>query len=247
MGSCVSLNKDPDSALGFRWRVAGGAKGGKLYSAPSPSKQPGPVNGGSKVDAFPLNGNDGESGRGFRTNSDFGSKEEDFFDTKGWLDSDCEDDFYSVRGDFTPSRGSTPVHEKSIPVTPRLNKTLIDVFPDTTLEPSPRKKLAQLLQEDVTTDGGAEKPAAENPEKNMIFNVSSPTNTDRPSMSMNGTPYQSGANSVSSGARTPSGELRRGKVKTGKTIQCCLPNVVPSFGSSEKKKARQSPDLQIGV
>ena len=27
-----------------------------------------------------------------------GSKEEAFFDSKAWLDSDCEDDFYSVNG-----------------------------------------------------------------------------------------------------------------------------------------------------
>jgi hypothetical protein len=26
------------------------------------------------------------------------SKEEAFFDSKGWLDSDCDDDFYSVNG-----------------------------------------------------------------------------------------------------------------------------------------------------
>lgn len=29
---------------------------------------------------------------------DTGSKDEAFFDSKGWLDSDCEDDFYSVNG-----------------------------------------------------------------------------------------------------------------------------------------------------
>lgn len=27
-----------------------------------------------------------------------GSKEENFFDSQAWLESDCEDDFYSVRG-----------------------------------------------------------------------------------------------------------------------------------------------------
>ncbi|KAI3500972.1 hypothetical protein L1887_36801 [Cichorium endivia] len=41
---------------------------------------------------------------------DFGSKEETFFDTQAWLESDCDDDFMSVNGDFTPSRGNTPVH-----------------------------------------------------------------------------------------------------------------------------------------
>ncbi|KAL4570947.1 hypothetical protein LXL04_026612 [Taraxacum kok-saghyz] len=43
---------------------------------------------------------------------DFGSKEETFFDSQAWLESDCDDDFKSVNGDFTPSRGNTPVHHK---------------------------------------------------------------------------------------------------------------------------------------
>lgn len=41
-----------------------------------------------------------------------GSKDESFFEAKPWFDSDSEDDFYSVRGDFTPSRGSTPDHPR---------------------------------------------------------------------------------------------------------------------------------------
>ncbi|KAK7300190.1 hypothetical protein RJT34_11027 [Clitoria ternatea] len=32
-----------------------------------------------------------------------GSKDETFFDSRAWLDSDCEDDFFRVNGDFTPS------------------------------------------------------------------------------------------------------------------------------------------------
>ncbi|KAK9741994.1 hypothetical protein RND81_03G142000 [Saponaria officinalis] len=50
-----------------------------------------------------------------------GSRDETFYDTQGWLESDCEDDFYSVNGDFTPSRGNTPVHPSI--GTPRLHKT----------------------------------------------------------------------------------------------------------------------------
>ncbi|KAF8083651.1 hypothetical protein N665_0759s0002 [Sinapis alba] len=38
----------------------------------------------------------------------FGSKDETFFDTHQWLQSDSDDDFHSVNGDFTPSRGNTP-------------------------------------------------------------------------------------------------------------------------------------------
>lgn len=44
-----------------------------------------------------------------------GSKDETFYDTQGWLDSDCDDDFHSVNGEFTPSRGSTPVHHDGTP------------------------------------------------------------------------------------------------------------------------------------
>ncbi|CAI9277188.1 unnamed protein product [Lactuca saligna] len=47
------------------------------------------------------------------TISDFGSKEETFFDSQAWMDSDYEDEFMSVNGDFTPSRGNTPLHHIS--------------------------------------------------------------------------------------------------------------------------------------
>ncbi|XP_076925634.1 uncharacterized protein At3g27210-like [Bidens hawaiensis] len=33
-----------------------------------------------------------------------------FFDSQAWLDSDCESDFMSVNGEFTPSIANTPVH-----------------------------------------------------------------------------------------------------------------------------------------
>ncbi|XP_022555338.1 uncharacterized protein At3g27210 isoform X2 [Brassica napus] len=42
------------------------------------------------------------------TKKTFGSKDETFFDTQQWLQSDSDDDFHSVNGDFTPSRGNTP-------------------------------------------------------------------------------------------------------------------------------------------
>ncbi|KAL8251365.1 hypothetical protein R6Q59_035058 [Mikania micrantha] len=46
----------------------------------------------------------------FNSAPTFGIKEETFFDSQAWLDSDCDDDFMSVNGEFTPSRGNTPVH-----------------------------------------------------------------------------------------------------------------------------------------
>ncbi|KAJ0551052.1 hypothetical protein HanRHA438_Chr07g0315901 [Helianthus annuus] len=41
--------------------------------------------------------------------------EETFFDSQAWLDSDCESDFMSVNGEFTPSRGNTPLHHNFAP------------------------------------------------------------------------------------------------------------------------------------
>lgn len=64
-----------------------------------------------------------------------GSKEEAFYDTQAWLDSDCDDDFYSVNGDFTPSRGNTPVHNGvgnsrfNRTFSPHVNRALFDGRP----------------------------------------------------------------------------------------------------------------------
>ncbi|KAL8200788.1 hypothetical protein R6Q57_012127 [Mikania cordata] len=47
--------------------------------------------------------------------SDYGSKDEIFFDSQAWLHSDYEDEFMSINGEFTPSRGKTPVHHSLTP------------------------------------------------------------------------------------------------------------------------------------
>ncbi|KAL8153021.1 hypothetical protein V2J09_010781 [Rumex salicifolius] len=57
--------------------------------------------------------------------SNYGSKEESFFDSQPWLESDCDDDFYSVRGDFTPSRGNTPIHS-SRTLSPQANRAVFE-------------------------------------------------------------------------------------------------------------------------
>ncbi|KAG8064375.1 hypothetical protein GUJ93_ZPchr0004g38735 [Zizania palustris] len=66
-----------------------------------------------------------------------GSKDEWFFEAKPWLDSDSEDDFHSVRGDFTPSRGTTPDHQRQSPFT-RLEPSLNE---------KKKQRLLELLQE----------------------------------------------------------------------------------------------------
>ncbi|KAI3713278.1 hypothetical protein L1987_71852 [Smallanthus sonchifolius] len=85
------------------------------------------------------------------TFSDYGSKEETFFDSQAWLDSDYEDEFMSVNGEFTPSRGNTPVHHSLVPT--RANTTIAHVEPlGSKAQPSPapienRKRLLDFFKE----------------------------------------------------------------------------------------------------
>lgn len=43
-----------------------------------------------------------------------GSKEETFFDSQPWLDSDCDDDFFSVNGGKNPFKFQGSPIEKGI-------------------------------------------------------------------------------------------------------------------------------------
>ncbi|KAF7008932.1 hypothetical protein CFC21_023576 [Triticum aestivum] len=86
-----------------------------------------------------------------------GSRDESFFEARPWLDSDSEDDFQSVRGDFTPSRGSTPDHQMQTSFAARISADI----PSLTEK---KQRLLELLQEkqqyddehDATTDVGSE-------------------------------------------------------------------------------------------
>ncbi|GJS08035.1 hypothetical protein Tco_0364831 [Tanacetum coccineum] len=102
-----------------------------------------------------------------------GSKDETFFDSQAWLESDCESDFISVNGEFTPSRGNTPLHHDFLNGTPPVNGGL-PIFPAgsppmkgggpvinddkssvTSSHPSPVKKkirLSELFRESIRED-----------------------------------------------------------------------------------------------
>ncbi|KAJ6424080.1 hypothetical protein OIU84_024956 [Salix udensis] len=106
MGTCASVHNGtaPESAM--KLGVSFSSKKDKLVTPESP------INDNKHSTANPP----------IKTFGDFGSKEESFFDSRAWIDSDCEDDFYSVNGDFTPSRGNTPVHHNFAAGTPQANK-----------------------------------------------------------------------------------------------------------------------------
>ncbi|KAL6622889.1 hypothetical protein ACP70R_032768 [Stipagrostis hirtigluma subsp. patula] len=84
---------------------------------------------------------------------DYGSSiDESFFEARPWLDSDCEDDFYSVNGDLTPARSIASQNSKTIPSGPPKLLTLGEILKAEPLnEPTPQRKLADLLRE--TQDG----------------------------------------------------------------------------------------------
>lgn len=161
--------------------------------------------------------------------SEFGSKDEAFFDSQAWLESDCEDDFFSVNGDFTPSRGSTPSNQISILTNAKSDRTFgFDKFPDFKSGPSPsptgRKKLGDLFQE-TEEPNASDKTQETNGEHALSFQ----TKSEEPPAS---------ANSVSSGELTLSGEFKKKKKKQAgaKTQQCCLPRLGQSFSFSERRQ-----------
>ncbi|KAK1318257.1 hypothetical protein QJS10_CPB04g00290 [Acorus calamus] len=191
MGSCVSVHKDPNSAMRIHFSM--GSKAKKVFA---PSSSP-----------------DEKTPKGVEPISAFGFKSPDF--------------------DFTPSRGSTPIHPGSI-----LNKPLIiDGLFDTKSEPSPRKKLAALLQETSLED---KSPDTQNvPNETLEFKKA--TNPTQPPKSSNGTPHRSDTNSINNG--TPdkeSGDAKHKKERVSKSAQCCLPSLGRSR-SPDEKASQMSP------
>ncbi|KAF9607707.1 hypothetical protein IFM89_038247 [Coptis chinensis] len=175
---------------------------------------------------------------GFR---DFGSKEEIFFDSQAWLESDCDDDFLSVNGDFipscgnTPSRGNTPNHQSSFIGTPQLNKTIfMGTAENMKPEFSPtgkKKKLSDLFRESFQVD---EDSGDRNTDDGTL--EVKPTKLGIQSNASHESPYTSGANSDSNSKKTPSRDSISERVKSSRTgHQCCLPSLVPNRRSSEKK------------
>lgn len=116
------------------------------------------------------------------TFSDYGSKEETFFDSQAWLDSDCDDEFMSVNGEFTPSRGNTPVHHSSTLGTQRvgvLAASIDNIEPiGSTFQPSPtptekRKRLLDLFKESLRGKSDSPLEFGETKDSDMGLNKNS--------------------------------------------------------------------------
>ncbi|ESQ50007.1 hypothetical protein EUTSA_v10021476mg [Eutrema salsugineum] len=143
MGSCVSSSHNDrsysasDSAAKLAALIS---KSETITTTTSPVKNDVMISGNSLII---------DSGR--RGSS--GNKEEVmFFDSRGWLDSDCEDDFMSVDGEFTPSRGTTPVHHKFSDQSTQKAKT-DEIKHEEELSPTDNKKrLLELFKETQEED-----------------------------------------------------------------------------------------------
>ncbi|KAL9269795.1 hypothetical protein AKJ16_DCAP21647 [Drosera capensis] len=109
MGLCASASRNSHSAVKLDMPFASSdAAKQHLISKQKPN--------GFDSRVSPLN-------QGNNSHRSYGSKEEIFLDSQAWLDSDCDDDFRSVNGEFTPSCGSTPLHG-SAAGSPKSNKAI---------------------------------------------------------------------------------------------------------------------------
>ena len=168
--------------------------------------------------------------------TDYGSKEEIFFDSKAWIDSDCEDDFYSVNGDFTPSRGNTPVHHNF--KTPVLKKpSSPNMILSSPPESSPEKKMKLLELFEDSVKNNQDNEDKENSEtKPTIQNVLP--------KSSHSTPNRSGANSTSNSERIASEGHISGKGKSIKSSLFCIPSV-SSWRKFREKTEKTSPAIAV--
>lgn len=210
MGTCSSVHKS------------------KMPLVPSPRKQKA-VDGGGREHQQQQPVKMLATGLSLET-SDLGSKGEMFFDSRMWLDSDCEDDFFSVNGDFTPSRGSTPNNQSSSLSTPSSKCfSAFTGYRNSSSEPSPtgRKKLADLFQE------------TSQPEYSSIEKVEANTKNSELSQQTEADLHlMDRANSVNSRVSSLSGEHPRNKEKEvdKAAVQCCLPSLIPNYNFSERRQ-----------
>lgn len=133
----------------------------------------------------------------------------------------------SFYAEFTPSRGSTPVHHSF--GTPHVNK------------PSPTEKKKKLLELFRETVGGDDKDDNENTSESQITgNEKKEVRTtiqDLLPKSAQSTPYISGANSACSSERTMNNEDPPSlKEKPVKSVQCCLPSLASCRSFSERRR-----------
>ncbi|CAK7327379.1 unnamed protein product [Dovyalis caffra] len=165
--------------------------------------------------------------------NDLSTREDMFFDSYPWLESDCED-YLSVDGDFTPSCGTTPIHQGSYIETPPCEESLYIIGSARSIpEPSPadmKKQLIELFRENISNDLADENPSFQDTVNGKPIAVYlPPKRTSR-------SPYRSVESSVCSSETTPHRGSKPRKEKPTHYAHCCLPNIVRSLSFSEGKR-----------
>ncbi|KAJ4974265.1 hypothetical protein NE237_007439 [Protea cynaroides] len=234
MGSCVSIDENPDSDMKLRFSFA--SKADKIL-IPLPTEEKS-INADHPFSELGFKSQSSLQNSTLTSYREFGSKEETFFDSQPWLDSDCES-FYSVNGDFTSSRGNTPTHQSGFIVTPQLNKSLsIDGAADTRTEAfvtDKKKNLAELFLESFRANQDDNQTLADNQSISNEKLEPKPNNLDLPPRS-NGSPYMCGLNAFCSSELTTNKDFKPEKEKSARAAQCCLPSFVQSRRLSDGKK-----------
>ncbi|KAE8706677.1 Myzus persicae-induced lipase 1 isoform 1 [Hibiscus syriacus] len=221
MGSCVSVHKSSQESA-MKIGLSFGSKTDNLIIPPSLVKE--------KPDAAN------------------GSEDESFFDSRAYLDLDCDDDFFSVNGDFTPSGGNTPLHHNSFSMeAPRNYKATEDGSPGSAWEtyPGKKKKLVELFRDNINEDQDVvhELNASINQDTaNRKLEVKPKIQEILPPKSADGTPQVSRTNSWCSSKRTANGDNLMFKEKPLSSTQSCLPSLVSCNSFSERKK-KMSPAI----
>ncbi|XXG50275.1 hypothetical protein AAC387_Pa02g4317 [Persea americana] len=165
-----------------------------------------------------------------------GAKDEAFFDSQAWLESDCEDDFISVNGgciffhaDYIPSGSNSPNYQRNTLGKPQLNEvSFSDGLPHSKPESSPTDKkmrLSELLKQSLQE----EQVNSEDQTAGKICQKSSEKS-----------PCVSQLNSICSSERTPNIDPKQEKEETLKATQCCLPSFVQSLSFRERKTPQSS-------
>ncbi|TVU36018.1 hypothetical protein EJB05_17928 [Eragrostis curvula] len=225
MGSCASVHKD--SGFPKKLFLASPHKAKACERKGGGGGGVAPVGDGFGDFKFKIEGEQQQAG--FVPKSpDSGSKDEMFFESRAWLDSDCEDDFHSVNGDFTPSRGNTPNYQ------PRTQTLMTNVFQPNNVhnskspEPSPtgRKKLAELLQESMHNVSEESTDISKN-EKQQTQSAAA-----------EGKPL-SESSSACSMEPTPVRVAKSRKEKAWYTGRCCLPSFVHSLTVDESESRQK--------